>query len=369
MQAAEFDFELPENLIAQAPANQRHDSRLLVLNRNEGTLTHRQFVNFPDYLNRGDVLILNDSRVIKARLFGSDLRFPRRFEILLVEENSTNDWWVMMKPAKKAPVGTEIRITDKLGRPSDLVLIVKATNAEGHRRVFFSGTSNVLRDLEELGNVPLPPYISRHDKVVFQDEERYQTIFANREGSVAAPTAGLHFTSTVLDAIRSRGVNVCFLTLHVGVGTFAPVKTTNISAHHMHAERYEINDSTLRTIAEAKSDGRRIVAVGTTTVRVLESLASCHQGIFDFKLRTSAAPVRSTYTGRTKIFIYPPFDFEIVDVLLTNFHLPRSTLLMLVSAFASPGSTKGRRLVLDAYTEAVREKYRFFSYGDAMLLL
>jgi S-adenosylmethionine:tRNA ribosyltransferase-isomerase len=358
MRTADFDYQLPPDLIAQTPARQRDQSRLLVLRRDSGRLEHRRFCDLLDYLQKGDVLALNNSRVIPARLRGTNSKTAGRFEVLLLEERGVNDWWVMLRPGKRARVGTQITFHDPLGRSSALQAVVIETNAEGHRRLRFTGTPNVLQALDTLGEVPLPPYINRPDtQQMDQDRQRYQTVFAQPAGSVAAPTAGLHFTESLLEDIRLRGVQVCFLTLHVGLGTFAPIKTENPAEHNMHEERYEISESTVGQINEAKRDGRRVLAVGTTTVRVLETVAEQNQG------RLVAG------SGRTKIFIHPPHEFKIVDGLLTNFHLPRSTLLMLVSAFAAPGETRGRELVLSAYAEAVREHYRFFSYGDAMLLI
>jgi S-adenosylmethionine:tRNA ribosyltransferase-isomerase len=246
---------------------------------------------------------------------------------------------------------------------------VVATNEEGHRRLRFN--SKVMTFLDALGEVPLPPYIARPDvSQMDQDRQRYQTVYAQPQGSVAAPTAGLHFTDTILETIRSRGVQVCFLTLHVGLGTFAPVKTEDLAGHVMHEERYSVPGETVRLINQAKQSGGRIWAVGTTTVRVLETLAGMEtEGTIGQTFGLLASSGDPRLSGKTRIFIYPPFDFKIVDVLLTNFHLPRSTLLMLVSAFAAPNKTTGRDLVLSAYAEAIRERYRFFSYGDAMLLL
>jgi S-adenosylmethionine:tRNA ribosyltransferase-isomerase len=239
-----------------------------------------------------------------------------------------------------------------------------AKNDEGHARVRFTGVGNILKALDDIGEVPLPPYINRTANRD-EDGERYQTVFAQPPGSVAAPTAGLHFTNALLDTVRARGVEVCFITLHVGLGTFAPVKSEELSGHIMHEEKFELSESTARAIGEAKREGRRVVAVGTTTVRVLETMASenVRPG------STVAALAVSSGVGRTGIFIHPPYRFKVVDALLTNFHLPRSTLLMLVSAFAAPEELGGRELVLRAYNEAIKEGYRFFSYGDAMLLL
>ncbi|MDB6108667.1 MAG: S-adenosylmethionine:tRNA ribosyltransferase-isomerase, partial [Pedosphaera sp.] len=299
-----------------------------------------------------------NSRVIPARLRGSNAKSGGRFEILLLEENGVNDWWVMLRPGKRAQVGTEIIFHDHGGNTTPVRAAVIDINEEGHRRLRFSGVSDISTMLEALGEIPLPPYIARDNAdALAADKIRYQTVYAAPAGSVAAPTAGLHFTEALLAGIRARGVKVCFVTLHVGLGTFAPVKAENLAGHTMHEERYELSEETVRAIEKAKSGGHRVVAVGTTSVRVLESAAARNDG------RLLAG------SGRTRIFIYPPYAFKIVDALLTNFHLPRSTLLMLVSAFAAPGETRGREMVLAAYAEAVRERYRFFSYGDAMLLV
>lgn len=355
MRTSDFDFVLPPELIAQTPATERDQSRLLVLRRNDGQIAHRRFGEFREYLRAGDVLVLNDSRVIPARLHGVNAKSGGQFEVLLLEENRVNDWWVMLRPGKRARVETRINFWDAKGNLSRVQATVIDKNDEGHRRLLFTGTPNVGESLDELGEVPLPPYITRTASDL--DQNRYQTVYARAAGSVAAPTAGLHFTKALLDEIRSHDVTICFLTLHVGLGTFAPVKTETLAAHKMHNERYELSVETANAINEAKRSARRVIAVGTTTVRVLESVAAENQG--------QLIPGR----GRTNIFIYPPRPFRIVDAMLTNFHLPRSTLLMLVSAFAAPNETRGREMILSAYAEAVRERYRFFSYGDAMLIL
>jgi S-adenosylmethionine:tRNA ribosyltransferase-isomerase len=296
--------------------------------------------------------------VIPARLHGVNARTGGRFELLLLEENSPNDWWTMLRPGKRARIGTQIILLDPHGNPTRMHAMVSEKNDEGHRRLAFRGIHNISDALSELGEVPLPPYITRTDpRELAEDNQRYQTVFANSAGSVAAPTAGLHFTESLLEKIRALGVSVDFITLHIGVGTFAPVKTETIAAHKMHEERYEISDGTARAVNQAKARGQRIVAVGTTTVRVLEGVAAQNRG------RLVAG------SGRTRIFIHPPSEFSVVSALLTNFHLPCSTLLMLVSAFAAPGQVRGRDIVLSAYAEAVRQQYRFFSYGDAMLIL
>jgi S-adenosylmethionine:tRNA ribosyltransferase-isomerase len=358
MLTKDFNFVLPPELIAQSPAPKRDQSRLLVLHRDTKKIEHQNFRGLLDYLRSGDVLVLNNSRVIPARLRGVNANSGGQFEILLLEENALNDWWVMLRPGKRARVGTEIIFCDLAGNTTTLRAKVIATNNEGHRRLQFSGVADMRDALDALGEIPLPPYITRAgvDEMA-ADKFRYQTVYAAPPGSVAAPTAGLHFTEELLAEIRALGVNVCFVTLHVGLGTFAPVKSETIAGHAMHEERYEVSDEAMRLVNEAKAAGRRVIAVGTTSMRVLESVARANQG------RVVAG------TGRTNIFIYPPASFQIVDALLTNFHLPRSTLLMLVSAFAAPGGTRGRELILSAYAEAVRERYRFFSYGDAMLIL
>jgi S-adenosylmethionine:tRNA ribosyltransferase-isomerase len=368
MRTADFDFHLPPELIAQHPAPRRDGSRLLVIHRNPHQLQHGKFPDLLEYLRPGDLLVLNDSRVIPARLRGVNTKTGGTFEILLLEENGVNDWWAMMKPGKRARLGTQIEIQHSKPLPQPLVATVLAVNAEGHRRLHFEGVNNILNVLDDLGEMPLPPYIHRespsHDTTA-EDVERYQTVFARARGSVAAPTAGLHFTPELLAAIRARGVEIQFVTLHVGMGTFAPVKAESLDAHIMHEERYEISAATAHAVKTAKQEKRRVIAVGTTAVRVLESAAK-RAGASE---PTSAPPHIVAGSGRTKIFIYPPYNFKIVDALLTNFHLPCSTLLMLVSAFASPGDLRGREIILSAYAEAIRERYRFFSYGDAMLLV
>jgi len=360
MFTTEFDFQLPDELIAQTPAPHRDQSRLLVLDRNSGQVAHQQFRHLIDYFEPGDVLVLNNSRVIPARLRGVNFHTGGQFEILLLEELSRNDWWVMLRPGKRARVGTQIIIRSNREEMPDVRAVILEKNEEGHRRLRFESSQNILHLLDTLGEVPLPPYISRADGGEMEsDRSRYQTVFAEHPGSVAAPTAGLHFTEALLDEIRSRNVRVCFLTLHVGLGTFAPVKAEKLSTHKMHEERFEIPESTARVINEAKRDRRRVIAVGTTTLRVVESVAEISQ---------SQVPSVSPGPGRTRIFIYPPYNFKIVDALVTNFHLPRSTLLMLVSAFAAPNEIGGRDLILSTYAKAIEQRYRFFSYGDAMFI-
>jgi len=357
VRTADFHFDLPPELIAQQPAPCRDQSRLLVLHRTGQRMEHRPFQELADLLRTGDVLVLNNSRVLPARLHGINPLTGGKFEILLLEENQVNDWWAMLRPGKRARVGTKIQLLEKTGMASKFFAEVTAFNEEGHRRLKFSGPANLFDELERLGEIPLPPYIERHGEQA-GDRERYQTVYAAAAGSVAAPTAGLHFTPELLENLRARGVEICFVTLHVGAGTFLPVKAENVADHRMHAERFEIGAATVSAVNAAKASGRRVIAVGTTATRALEAVARQNAGNLN------------VYAGKTDIFIFPPAGFQIVDALLTNFHLPESTLLMLVSAFAAPGEkSRGRELVLAAYAEAIRQHYRFFSYGDAMLLL
>jgi len=356
LRTADFEFEIPPELIAARPAAARDQSRLLVAHRDSQTIDHQHFAELPAHLRSGDVLVLNDSRVIPARLRGRNLQTGGSFEMLLLEETETNVWWAMLRPGRRARLGTRIELLDLRRQPAGIAATVEEINPAGHRRLRFSQVNNIFSELDALGEVPLPPYIGR-DGTEPEDRERYQTVYARAPGSVAAPTAGLHFTEALLEKIRARGVRICFVTLHVGPGTFAPVKTEFVAEHRMHQERFEIGPETARLIAEGKGAGARIVAAGTTTLRVLESVAAANAG--------RIVPGR----GATGIFIYPPFEFKIADSLLTNFHLTRSTLLMLVCAFAAPGAARGREFLFRAYREAVERRYRFFSYGDAMLLL
>jgi S-adenosylmethionine:tRNA ribosyltransferase-isomerase len=349
MRVADFDYELPPELIAQTPAASRDASRLLVLDRSRRTLVHRKFVDLPEYLRPGDLLVLNNSRVIPARLRATKLPTGSAVEVLLVEEIGTNDWWVMLRPGKRVRAGTILKF------PESVEATVLEKNEEGHCRLRFTGTPEILEAADRFGEVPLPPYIAREQAPGEQDRERYQTVYAGPKGSVAAPTAGLHFTPALLESLRARGIATAEVTLHVGLGTFAPVKAETIAEHRMHSERFELGESTARKIAETKAARGRVIAVGTTSLRVLESAAALE------------TPIKAA-RGRTRLFVYPPYRFKVVDALLTNFHLPQSTLLMLVSAFASPEKEDGRAWILQAYAEAVRERYRFFSYGDAMLI-
>ena len=360
MRTADFDFELPPELIAQHPSPQRGQSKLLVLERRPNRIGHKLFPELLTFFRPGDVLVLNDSRVIPARLRGRNAGTGGRFEFLLLEENGLNDWWALVRPGKNARIGTVILIGQTKPEPQEYSIsaTVLEKNAVGHCRLHFRGVGDIRQILDVVGEVPLPPYIAREGTERFsEDRERYQTVFARNDGSVAAPTAGLHFTNDLLHQIRRAGVTVCFVTLHVGPGTFLPVKSPELSEHAMHEERFELAEETVRAVSAAKKSGARVFAAGTTTVRVLESVAARNAGNLN------------VYAGKTNIFIFPPFEFKIVDALVTNFHLPRSTLLMLASAFASPGEKRGREIMLTAYAEAIRERYRFYSYGDAMLIL
>lgn len=340
MKTDDFDFDLDEDLIAQHPMKNRDESRLMVMNRTSGEISHKRFYDIVDYLEPGDVLVLNDTRVIPARLFGNRPDKNEKIEVLLVKREEDDVWETLVKPGKKMKLGSNITFGDGLlkGEVVDI-------NDEGNRFIKFSYEGIFEEILDELGNMPLPPYITEK----LEDKERYQTVYAKHEGSAAAPTAGLHFTNELLDKIRQKGVIVKFVTLHVGLGTFRPVKVDDVEKHNMHSEMYIMPKDTADAINEAKKNGNKIIAVGTTCIRTLESVHKKHGDIRED-------------SGWTDIFIYPGFEFKVVDSLITNFHLPKSTLLMLVSAF----STKEN--ILRAYDIAVKERYRFFSFGDAMFI-
>jgi S-adenosylmethionine:tRNA ribosyltransferase-isomerase len=357
LKTGDFDYYLPSELVAQAPLETRDHSRLLCLARDTRQISHHRFRDLPNLLLPGDVLVVNNSRVIPARLFGWKSGTGARIEVLLLEELRTNRWRVMLRPGRRAPAGTELRLSPNNNDKSSIIskIVDKLDNSSYIAE--FEGTRDIRDELGRLGEVPLPPYITRPaNRGGINDRERYQTIYAQPAGSVAAPTAGLHFTRELLTELGRRQVSLVAVTLHVGAGTFAPVKTERLADHQMHEEAYDLPVEAVDAIEQARSERRRIIAVGTTSVRVLESVAAANRG------RLVAGP------GRTSIFLYPPCAFQMVDGLITNFHLPQSTLLMLVSAFAAPGKTSGRETVLRAYAEAIREKYRFFSYGDAMLV-
>ncbi|SFX08647.1 S-adenosylmethionine:tRNA ribosyltransferase-isomerase [Thermoactinomyces sp. DSM 45891] len=344
MNVADFSFELPKELIAQTPLTDRTASRLMIVNRKSGELTHTQFPEVVGYLEAGDVLVLNDSRVRPARLIGTKADTGAKIELLLLQPMGGDRWEALVKPAKRVKQGSVIQF----GNGELRAVAEESTEVAGGRvfRLEYQ-TDDIEALFTQLGEMPLPPYI--HEQL--DDPERYQTVFSRSIGSAAAPTAGLHFTDEILTAIRQKGVQVAFITLHVGLGTFRPVTVDKIEEHQMHAEYYEMSEETASTIREAKKAGKRVVAVGTTSIRTLETIA-----------RRFVSEVQAC-SGWTDIFIYPGYEFQIVDGLLTNFHLPQSTLLMLGSAFSS------RDILLHAYEEAVQERYRFFSFGDAMLLI
>lgn len=361
MRTADFHFDLPEDRIAQSPTATRDASRLLVVHRKTRTREHRSFPDLEAFLKPGDLLVRNDSRVIPARLRGRKEGTGAAVEILLIEEIGINRWWTMLKPGKRIRPGTNILLNERHGGVSPWQAVVEEKNIEGHCLLRFGDPTgeNISSQLDRLGELPLPPYIARPDGPTASDYERYQTIYAGLPGSVAAPTAGLHFTQSFLERVLTNGVRVANVTLHVGAGTFAPVKVEDLDHHVMHEERYLVPQETARAVEQTQATGGRVIAVGTTSLRVLESACAFEAG------RWRLVPG----IGRTRLFVRPPAEFRLVDGLLTNFHLPESTLLMLVCAFASPGSMHGRDFMLETYNEAVREGYRFFSYGDAMLIL
>ena len=336
MKLSDFDYELPREFIAQSPLKERDQSKLMVVDRHERAWSHHQFFELPEHLEPGSVLVFNESKVIPARI-SFDLGNGKA-EILLIKPVGQNTWECMVRPGSKFEPDAEIQVDEKLA--------CKVLNITSHglRTIEFS-TEDLNAYLKDRGQTPLPPYI----KEKIDDADRYQTIYAKHEGSVAAPTAGFHFTEEVFENLRSRGIETRFLTLHVGLGTFQPVKTEEVEEHKMHSEYFELDEKTARSLNQAKEEGRKIIAVGTTSVRVLESCTS-ENGELEAK------------TGETDIFIYPGYQWKFVDELITNFHVPKSTLLMLVSAFAD------RELILEAYEEAKQQNYRFFSFGDAMYI-
>ena len=340
MDVNDFYFDLPEELIAQDPLKDRSSSRLLVLDRDTGEVQHRVFRDIVEYLRPGDCLVINDTKVIPARLFGIKKDTGAKIEILLLKRRENDIWETLVRPGKKCRPGTVIEVGEGL-----LSGTVGETVDDGNRLIRFSYKGIFEEILDQLGQMPLPPYITHELK----DKNRYQTVYAKHEGSAAAPTAGLHFTNELLKQIEEMGVKVAHVTLHVGLGTFRPVKVENVLDHHMHSEFYVVEESEARKVNDTKAAGGRVICVGTTSCRTVES-ASTDDGILQAK------------TGWTEIFIYPGYRFKVLDALITNFHLPESTLVMLVSALA------GRGHILDAYKEAVKERYRFFSFGDAMFI-
>lgn len=340
MTTDDFDYVLPEELIAQTPLEKRDTSRLLVLDKKTGDVEHKKFYNIIDYLDKGDTLVLNDSKVLPARLIGVKEDTGAVIEILLLKNIDKDNWECLVKPARRIKVGAIVCFGEGKLKAE---CIKELDEGIRHFKLIYNGI--LLEILETLGTMPLPPYI--HEKL--KDQSRYQTVYAREIGSAAAPTAGLHFTKDLLKRIEDKGVNVCYITLHVGLGTFRPVSVSNVEEHEMHTEFYSMKKEVAELLNETKKRGNRIIAVGTTTARTLETIRRDHDQFGE-------------YSGWTNIFIYPGFNFKGIDALITNFHLPKSTLIMLVSAFA------GKENILNAYKVAVEEKYRFFSFGDAMFL-
>lgn len=346
MFVSEFDYELPENLIAQLPAEKRENSRMMVLERGSRTISHKHFYDIVDLIDENTLLVLNNTKVMPARLIGYK-DTGAKIEVFLLKQLMEQKWEVLIKPSKRVKPETIIKICDELS-----VRAIEHTEEDGGWIVELIYEGNILDVLHRNGNIPLPPYIERKladEDIKKLDFERYQTVYAKDEGSVAAPTAGLHFTEEILEKLKNKGVEIAYVTLNVGLGTFRPVKCENILDHKMHSESFEITEETAKKINEAKAKGKKITAVGTTTVRTLET---AFQQFGEIKACNSAS----------ELFIYPPYEFKVIDNLITNFHLPKSTLLMLVSALA------GKDFIFEAYKEAVENKYRFFSYGDCMFI-
>ena len=337
-----FDFHLPEELIAQVPLKTRTDSRLMVVNKETGKINHEIFKNISEYLREGDCLVLNDTKVLPARLFGVKKDTGAKIEVLLLKQLEGDQWETLIKPAKRVKTGTEIVFGDGL-----LTAVCTAEAEHGGRVLDFKYQGIFYEVLDQLGEMPLPPYI----KEQLEDRDRYQTVYAREPGSAAAPTAGLHFTEELLNEVKEKGVHVAFITLHVGLGTFRPVSVDDVLEHDMHSEFYTVTEETANLLNGVRRNGGRIITVGTTSTRTLETIASASNGMF------------SEGSGWTNIFIYPGYEFKAIDGMITNFHLPKSTLIMLVSALA------GRENILNAYNTAVSERYRFFSFGDAMLII
>lgn len=339
MNLSDFDYNLPEELIAQTPLEKRDSSKLLVLDKISGNIEHKHFNNIIEEFHQGDVLVLNDTKVIPARLIGTKEETGAVIELLLLKELGDDKWECLSRPAKRLKVGTIVIFSEELKAE----VIEKLDEGIVRVKLIYKGI--LMEILDRLGEMPLPPYI--HEKL--EDKNRYQTIYAKNIGSAAAPTAGLHFTPELLRQLQDKGVEILFVTLHVGLGTFRPVEVENVLEHHMHSEYYEMSESVAESLNKAKQENRNIYAVGTTTTRVLETVSHKYD---NFK----------ACTGNTDIFIYPGFEFKAINGLITNFHLPKSTLLMLVSALAS------REIILNAYNEAIKNNYRFFSFGDAMFI-
>jgi S-adenosylmethionine:tRNA ribosyltransferase-isomerase len=340
MKTDDFDYDLPEELIAQTPLLKRDSSRLLVLDKKTGDIEHKKFTDIIDYLNEGDTLVLNNTKVLPARLIGEKEETKAVIEILLLNNVENDDWKCLVKPARRIKVGTVVSFGNGLLKAK----CIKEED-EGIRYFTLMYDGILVEILDKLGTMPLPPYI--HEKL--DDQSRYQTVYAKELGSAAAPTAGLHFTKELLKKIEDKKIKVCYVTLHVGLGTFRPVNVDNVENHKMHSEYYQMSSETAQVLSKAKKEGRRIISVGTTTTRVLETVMSKYNKFIEC-------------SGFTDIFIYPGYEFKGIDALITNFHLPKSTLIMLVSALAT------KDIILNAYKEAVKEKYRFFSFGDAMFI-
>ena len=340
MKTSDFYYDLPEELIAQTPVEPRNSSRLMVLPRNGGKIEHKHFYDLPEFLKPGDCLVLNNTRVLPARLYGTREDTGAVVEFVLLRQHGNKLWECLAGPGKKAKTGYKFRFSDKLTATVTDVL------EDGNRMIEFACEGDFFAVLDEVGQMPLPPYI----KEKLKDKERYQTVYSKDAGSAAAPTAGLHFTKEMLESIKAMGVNIAYVTLHVGLGTFRPVKVEDVTQHKMHTEHYYIPEEAAKTINETRKNGGRVICVGTTSCRTVESCAKKYGEIKEC-------------SGDTDIFIYPGFEFKCMDGLITNFHLPESTLIMLVSAFA------GYDNVMNAYNTAVKERYRFFSFGDAMLIL
>lgn len=339
MKTDDFDYELPKELIAQTPLNVRTASKMLVLDKETGEYTDNNFTDLVSYLNEGDTLVLNDTKVIPARLIGNKVDTDAVIEVLMLKDLGNDEWECLTKPAKRIKIGTKVKFSDKLMCECTYV------GDDGIRKYKFIYDGILLEILDELGQMPLPPYITEK----LEEKDRYQTIYAKNVGSAAAPTAGLHFTKEYLEIIKDKGVNIAYITLHVGLGTFRPVSVEDVTKHEMHEEWYEMTEEVAHLLNNTKENNKRIIAVGTTTTRTLETIAD-EKGKF------------KAQTGLTKIFIYPGYKFKAIDALLTNFHLPKSTLIMLISALA------GKENVLNAYKHAVDKKYRFFSFGDSMFI-
>ncbi len=340
MKTSDFNFDLPQELIAQVPIKDRTSSRLMVVDKETGEIEHKIFRDIIDYLNPGDCLVLNDTRVIPARLIGSKVGTGGKIEFLLLKRTEDDTWETLVKPGKKAKIGAQFSFGD-----GKLIAEVVAMAEDGARIVKFKYDGIFEEILDELGNMPLPPYITEK----LEEKERYQTVYSKHNGSAAAPTAGLHFTDELLEKIKEKGVDLAFVTLHVGLGTFRPVKVEDVTNHQMHSEYYIVTEEAAQKINKAKENGNKVISVGTTSTRTIESVAD------------ENGKIKAT-SGWTNIFIYPGYKWKVIDNLITNFHLPESTLIMLVSSLA------GKEHVLNAYNEAVKERYRFFSFGDAMFI-